>query len=117
MMTLNHSKILTALLSGDSTRTDLRERSGVYGSTCTHALAVMFKHCWITDEQVEGMKTRIVSITHEGKQALKRFNRGEVEGQKVVENSINRMVGNYTPPAAYYRNNGNVHIPSLGYRC
>lgn len=117
MMTLTHSKLLTALLDGESTRTDMRERAGVYGSTCTHALAVMLRNGWITDERADGLKTRIITITHDGKRALQRFNRGEVEGPKVVSNSINRMVGSYLPQAAYSRNNGNVHIQSYGFGC
>jgi DNA-binding MarR family transcriptional regulator len=117
MMTLTHSKLLTALLDGESTRTDLRERSGVYGSTCTHALAVMLREGWITDEKVDGMKTRIVEITHDGKRALQRYQRGEVDGPKVAPITINRMIGTYTPRSVYTRNNGNVHIQSFGYGC
>jgi hypothetical protein len=118
MMTLNQSKIITALLDGKSNRTDLRERSGVYGSTFTHAVAAMLRHDWITDEKVGGMKTRIVSVTHDGKRALRMFGSGIVEGPKVAPNSINRMIGTYTPQAAYYRNNGNLHIGSFGHaRC
>lgn len=117
MMTLTHSKLLTALLDGELTRTSLRAKAGVYGSTCTHAIAVMLKHDWITDERIDGLKTRIVEITHEGKRALQRFNRGEVDGPKVAANTISRMTGTYTPQAAYSRNNGNVHIQSHGFGC
>lgn len=117
MMTLTQSKLLTALMDGESTRTDIRERSGVYGSTCTHALGVMLRNGWINDEKLDGMKTRIVSITHDGKRALQRYQRGEVEGPKVVSSSINRMVGSYTPKSVYCRNNGHINIGSYGYGC
>jgi DNA-binding MarR family transcriptional regulator len=117
MITPTQSKLLTALLAGEQTRTELRYSSGVYGSTATHAIAVLIKEGYITDEKLDGMKTRIVQITHDGKRALQRYQRGEVEGPKVAPITINRMIGTYTPRSVYTRNNGNVHIQSFGYGC
>jgi predicted transcriptional regulator len=117
MITPTQSKLLTALLSGEQTRTELRYSSGVYGSTATHSIAVLLKEGFITDEKVDGMKTRIITITHDGKRALQRYQRGEVEGPKVAPITINRMIGTYTPRSVYTRNNGNVHIQSFGYGC
>lgn len=118
MITSIQARVLAALLDGEFSRTDLRRQSTVYGSTFTHAMGRLLSAGFVEENRAYGSKTHIVSITHDGKRALKRFERGEVvDGPKVAPQTINRTVGQYTPKTMFYRNNGNVHIPSLGFRC
>ena len=115
-MTTPQHKLLTALLTGDYTRTDLRTIAGVYGSTATHAISRLSFLGWATDEKVDGVKTRVVSITSEGRRALRMYASGVVEGPKVAPRTFHRKES-YQPSTIYSRNNGNVHIPSHGVRC
>ena len=116
-VTPTQSKILAALIDGESSRTDLRQSSLVYGSTFTHALAKMITLGLVDDEREYGSKKHIVSITHEGKRCLKLFERGVVEeGPKVAPRTFHRK-DVYQPGTIYSRNNGNTHIPSVGVRC
>lgn len=116
-ITPTHAKILAALLDGESSRTDLRQSSLVYGSTFTHALAKMITLGLVEDEREYGSKKHIVCITHEGKRCLKLFQRGIVEdGPKVAARTFIRK-DVYVPSMIYSRNNGNTHIPSLGAGC
>jgi DNA-binding MarR family transcriptional regulator len=115
MITPTQSKLLTALLAGEQTRAELRAKTGVHASVSGTALSSLVLKGFITDEIVS--RTRILEITHDGKRALKRFEKGEVEGPKAAPDTINRITGDYTPQAAYYRNGGNKHIPSYGYGC
>jgi DNA-binding MarR family transcriptional regulator len=117
MITPTQSKLLTALLAGEQTRTELRYSSGVYGSTATHAIAVLIKEGYITDEKLDGTKTRIITITHAGRRALKRLEKSGFEGPKVAPQTISRMTGHYTPPRVFLRNDGHAHIGSYGYGC
>jgi DNA-binding MarR family transcriptional regulator len=118
MISPAQAKIITVLLDGPHIREELRPKSGIYGSQFVDQMSRLIKKDYVLDEKIEGVKTKLITLTYEGKRALQRFERGEVEGPKVAPNSINRMVGTYTPQAAYYRNNGNLHIGSFGHaRC
>ena len=118
-MTENQSKMLTALLDGELNRTNLRFKSGVYGTTATFAIGTLMKLGWIDEEPVYGKKTKIISINHAGKQALQRHARGidKPAGDVVPPSTINRMSGFYLPPSIFVRNDGNKHIKSCGVRC
>ena len=118
-MTNNQSKMLTALLDGELNRTNLRTKSGVYGTTATFCIGTLIKLGWIDEEPVYGEKTKIISITFAGKQALKRHAMGldKQEGDVVPPNKINRMSGFYLPLSIFVRNDGNKHIQSCGWGC
>lgn len=117
MISPAQSKILTALLDGPCIREELRPKSGVYGSQFVDQMARLIDKNYVIDEKIEGVKSRLLTITFEGKRALHRFERGEFIGEKVAPNTINKLSGTYKPAITYYRNNGNVHIPSFGDRC
>lgn len=117
MITPLQHKILSALLDGECNRAELRERSGVSSSTSTGEIYKLERKGYLTDEYEKSRGARILTITHDGKRAIRRFDRGEIEGPKVESNSTNRMVGEYKANTAYFRNNGNVHIPSFGVSC
>jgi hypothetical protein len=117
MIASAQAKILTALLNGPSTRKNLRPDSKIYGSQFIDCMARLTKNEYITNEPIEGVKTKLVTITYEGKRALRRYETGEVSGKKVEPITTSKMSGVYKTPTTYYRNNGNVHIPSLGNRC
>jgi len=118
-MTNNQSKMLTALLDGELNRTNLRTKSGVYGTTATFCIGTLIKLGWIDEEPVYGEKTKIISITFAGKQALKRHAMGldKQEGDVVPPNKINRMSGFYLPPRIFLRNDSNKHVLSYGLGC
>lgn len=115
MITPIQAKLMTALLDGELNRAGLRAKTSVHASVAGNALAALAMKGFITDELVS--RTRILTITHDGKRALKRFEKGEVEGPKAAPDTISRIVGDYTPPKAFYRNGGNKHIGSFGYGC
>ena len=115
MITPIQAKLLTAMLDGELNRAELRAKTGVHASVSGNALSALVLKGLITDEIVS--RTRILTITHDGKRALKRFEKGEVEGPKAAPDTINRLKDDYTPPKAFYRNNGNVRIPSYGNGC
>jgi DNA-binding MarR family transcriptional regulator len=117
MITLAQSRIMNVLLDGPCIREELRPKSGIYGTQFINLIARLIKKDYVLDEKIEGVKTKLLTITQEGKKALRRFERGEVSGKKVEPITTSKMSGVYKTPTTYYRNNGNVHIPSLGNRC
>jgi hypothetical protein len=117
MISPAQAKILTVLLNGPRIREELRPESGIYGTQFVDQMSRLIKKDYVLDEKIEGVKTKLVTLTFEGKRALQRFERGEVLFEKVAPNTIDKMSGTYKLPTAYYRNNGNVHIPSVGNRC
>jgi DNA-binding MarR family transcriptional regulator len=117
MISPAQAKIITVLLDGPHIREELRPKSGIYGSQFVDQMARLIKKDYVLDEKIEGVKTKLITLTYEGKRALQRFERGEIEGEKVAANTIDKMSGTYQAPTAYYRNNGNVHIGSFGHAC
>lgn len=117
MISPAQAKILTVLLDGPHVRDEMRLKSGIYGTQFVDLMARLIKKDYVLDERIEGVKSKLVTLTYEGKRALQRFERGEVIGVKVEPSTTSKMSGTYKPTPSYYRNNGNVHIPSVGNRC
>ena len=116
MNTTNQSRLLTALLDGELTRQELREKSHVFGATFKYTIQNLLR-----SEQVESRmldsnhRISIISITQHGRSALRRIN--SPIGEAVPPSTISRMTGAYYTPKCFVRNDGNKHIASAGWGC
>jgi len=117
-ITDKQADMLTLLLKTPMTlRETIRAMHFSLNSVNGHSMRYI-NQCLIAAGMIErgGRGGHVHYVTTYGKDCLLAHHDG---GSKppVIQVRSGTTNGSYKPPQAYYRNNGNVHIPSFGVRC